>query len=772
MQGLFVVDAETDGLHGEFLSVAAIVTDGDFCEKHRFYGAVRNAESIVENEWVRENVLPGIDNAEVMYDDSRQLRAAFWQFWLEHRQGRMCLADVPCPVESRLFELCAIENGARDKMLTPYPLFDLSTYLLAKGIDPLSDRQKLAGNAQLVRHDAMDDVQMTLRIFKEIYTMPIPYSYHTFFLPFVFDDGGKITRKEFTKVLNPEVWKNSGKGAGNKVIFDSCDIETADDARLLYNEYMYFNPAARRAIYGGDDVDSVVTTYSFAPDKIRSGHEGNASQARYCIIKGDIKYELPINGIKLKLYNTGVGIICFECEYYGDKFEKIGPKKYKRTFSCSPADVKLINEYGRRIAPACLFEVDKLADFCPDKLGVILGDKFGKQTELVTNLKRRFECDKGEVVDKNAPSIPKRYFDGRVRVDYIADFIGQLLTFQNERYQVTVNPAKADKKKGIMYIQPALDDRMFVSCLVRSDSLSRKLRSSDEKTAREHYELSLRGPGYLDAKGRARLAELLKEDFDYEEDPCTASELYALIAIDPDDSSCQNRAMTRELLDNFLYTRWRDYGTYHAITHHSVFCITGEHDSLFNTVINQFLMHYQQMLCLVLAQRASILSLCNRVAQLSAELKSNRTRGLIELQEDYIAFQNQLLFFEVTPQEQGVELYQRMQKMLYIDEEKKEIEDQLQNLYEATTVKQDSKLNWLALIVSVIALSLAAVPDISAYASNPDVPKEANIWSLRIYGCIAAVCLVIGAAYILFTHVKMPKWVRSAVRWLKDLFSR
>ena len=45
----FYVDAETDGLYGRFLSVAALVTDGNGSELDRFYTALRTDGSDIRS---------------------------------------------------------------------------------------------------------------------------------------------------------------------------------------------------------------------------------------------------------------------------------------------------------------------------------------------------------------------------------------------------------------------------------------------------------------------------------------------------------------------------------------------------------------------------------------------------------------------------------------------------------------------------------------------------------------------------------------------------
>ena len=165
----FIVDAETDGLYGTFLSIAVLVTDENGTEQDHFYGALRISADNLNSKWVKENVYPSLGNAERMYDTEQELLNAFWDCWMKYREKCICIADVPYPVEARLFMRCVMNNLTEREFLGPYPLFDLSSVLAAVGIDPDADRKELAC-LNLVRHDAMDDVRMTEAIWRKCAT--------------------------------------------------------------------------------------------------------------------------------------------------------------------------------------------------------------------------------------------------------------------------------------------------------------------------------------------------------------------------------------------------------------------------------------------------------------------------------------------------------------------------------------------------------------------------------------------------------------------------
>ena len=165
------VDAETDGLYGPFLSVAALVTNDAGAELDRFYKAVRVELDSIRSAWVAENVYPFLSGAEELVTDESSLLEAFWSFWMRYREHALCVADVQTPVEARLFDRCIRMDPAVRNLLGPFPFFDLSTLLLARGIDWDADRKALSG-LSLPQHNALNDVRITAAIWHKLLPSP------------------------------------------------------------------------------------------------------------------------------------------------------------------------------------------------------------------------------------------------------------------------------------------------------------------------------------------------------------------------------------------------------------------------------------------------------------------------------------------------------------------------------------------------------------------------------------------------------------------------
>lgn len=160
----FVTDAETDGLYGRVLSVAAKVIDGENTINH-FYGAVKVNKDELESEWVIENVYPYLKNAEVFFETEQALLEAFWQFYREYCKEYTVLAQVPYPVEMGLFYKCIMADKKERERFSPFPLLDLESMLVAKGYGMLDD---VIIKTKRISHDAMNDVDNIIDIVREV----------------------------------------------------------------------------------------------------------------------------------------------------------------------------------------------------------------------------------------------------------------------------------------------------------------------------------------------------------------------------------------------------------------------------------------------------------------------------------------------------------------------------------------------------------------------------------------------------------------------------
>lgn len=136
------------------------------------------------------------------------------------------------------------------------------------------------------------------------------YSYHTFMFPFIWED--ECNALDFLTLSKS--FRQSGVWVYDNLIDDQVldtpdRIRTSCEKRQLYSEYQYFYPAVRAAMYGFDS--NIVENFSY---RLGESYNCDGKKASIVIEKEENTYRLHLNGIRLKLFNTGVGILIFEME--------------------------------------------------------------------------------------------------------------------------------------------------------------------------------------------------------------------------------------------------------------------------------------------------------------------------------------------------------------------------------------------------------------------------------------------------------------------------
>lgn len=456
------------------------------------------------------------------------------------------------------------------------------------------------------------------------------HSHHIFMFPFQIENKGEkqLESPNMDAVLEA-VKKNWQYSAYDPVKSPTC-----------YSEYNYFYEHVRKTVMETrmiEEVDAGKPSNIIAYPFIKPA--GKKAKITFNIVierkdknKKIKKFTLKVQGISLKIFETGIGILILELVNYS----------YPDLDS-----VLLINDFGRRTYPQFLAEHDGIEtikeSFLPDKID--------------------FQCDgirSSETLSFN------KYYKKEVRVaDYIEKLIGREFL---RRFEMV----------------PVIDDRMYTVCWYGNNELSRKLN--------------------------AKLPE--KDELTYE----SSDEWYKFIFLDGKSMGCGGERMKRELIHDCTYHRWVDWGTFFGITRYSLMSITGSEGFPYNVVRVHMNHQYYQIAVILLAQRASILKFSAQVARISGAIgdlenleqespeymqKAEKiTASVKKLQAAYIRFINRLWFTEVTPQEQGIEMYSMAVKAMGIEKQITELKDEIKALYdfvdmtfERIKTEQDRKIN-------------------------------------------------------------------------------
>ena len=246
-------------------------------------------------------------------------------------------------------------------------------------------------------------------------------------------------------------------------------------------------------------------------------------------------------------------------------------------------------------------------------------------------------------------------------------------------------------------------------------------------------------------------------------------EWYSLIFVDGSPGGgIDNQEMMEGLIEKATYSRWAELGTFYGISRYSLVSVTDREDYGYKIVRNHMQRMYYQMALILLAQRASILRFSAEVACLSGKIKSFAEDGdgkkteedfwkiakkVKKLHASYIRFVNRLWFTEVTPQEQGIEMFEMAQKTMGLKEQIEELKAEIRELYEFVEMQYEKEkaeedrkatnklnmLNVLAFIFLPITV-LAGIWGMNLYFINHLFPSSFLEWTLNF-----------GASFVIFT---------------------
>ncbi|KAA6316890.1 hypothetical protein EZS27_032868 [termite gut metagenome] len=226
-------------------------------------------------------------------------------------------------------------------------------------------------------------------------------------------------------------------------------------------------------------------------------------------------------------------------------------------------------------------------------------------------------------------------------------------------------------------VEPIIDDRMFVNCWYANDSLVTEFSKKDEKEFNNY---------------------LLKDDF-----------WYRYVFVDTNSITCQNDEMQMQILREQTYKRWQKKGMLYGFSHYSFVFLSQENEFHKNILAVHMRTIYSRMVELVLVQRASILCFSGEVTKIS-NLSNKKANSISErissIYKEYIRFVNQIYFREVTAQDQGIELYDLMQKCLKINEYIKDLDSEIEELHRYVSLMEERERNrnveWLNKVATVL----------------------------------------------------------------------
>lgn len=425
-------------------------------------------------------------------------------------------------------------------------------------------------------------------------------------------------------------------------------------------------------------------------------------------IKDKKSYELEIDDILLHLYTTGVGVISFHL--YNREHGQSGPE-----------DILLINQFGRRVYPpfyATDYNFLGQQVFFEDE-NWARGLQGTKAAELPDRIWLSSNGDPFVIEDfhtfrptpPNLESLPR----------YITELFDPLV-FKT------------------IQIETVLDDRMFVLCWYGNQQLAEALGKRASK------KIEAESPNYA------------YESHDW---------WYRFVFLDTGYKTCQNDVMTLELLKAHTNGRWANYGTFYGGSRYSFVCLTSHIDALNGVkyLVSHMQTMYYKMAELCLLQRACMLRFADEVTEISRLKEDKRlTERVSSLYKQYIWFVNKIYFREVTAQEQGIELYDLLQRSMRLDGHIKDLDGEIQELHQYVLIREDERRNRsLALLTSLGAFFV--IPSFVVGYMGMNIIQAENGKPAGWHFSLLAALLILGL--LIFGFIKVSKtWQRVALALL------
>jgi Mg2+ and Co2+ transporter CorA len=174
---------------------------------------------------------------------------------------------------------------------------------------------------------------------------------------------------------------------------------------------------------------------------------------------------------------------------------------------------------------------------------------------------------------------------------------------------------------------------------------------------------------------------------------------------------------------------------------------------------------YYKMAELCLVQRACILRFSEEVARISAmneNKKNSLTARVSNLYKQYIRFVNRVYFREITAQEQGIELYSMLQEHMKIEQNVKDLDNEISELHQYAILREDQERNKNLTLLSILGAVFIIPTFISGFYGMNLFPaediKEYKILIWIMFG-IGIVCTPASFIWFLSTLCKKPNYL-------------
>lgn len=137
---------------------------------------------------------------------------------------------------------------------------------------------------------------------------------------------------------------------------------------------------------------------------------------------------------------------------------------------------------------------------------------------------------------------------------------------------------------------------------------------------------------------------------------------------------------------------------------------------------------YNQLVTLVLMQRATLLSLSTEIARISTLPKYALSEAISSIYEIYIQFINQLYFKEVTEEGEGARIYEELTKSFKIEEELNQLNFEVDEVHEYATLVEQAASTLKVQLLTIAGAALVLPSFVTGFFGMNIFKEEALHW--------------------------------------------
>lgn len=476
-------------------------------------------------------------------------------------------------------------------------------------------------------------------------------SFHSFMFPFRW----KVSEKSDC-TFSEQIDLGSIRYAQNhnwERVFTPPTVEKEGDD--LYNERNYFYEFVHPALYDDGTPNTLIRHYE--------RREPKHGDVKYHIVCGNDKkdYVLDVSSFNINLYSTGVGVLSLYM--YNSRYSEF-------------SDILAINQYGRRVFPAFINDVNI-------------------RTELAHRLE--FEGLNGVYYEDFSQ------YTNMAKSNTPASFITKMV------HEVAEN----------IEMQPVIDDRMFVLCWCKNDKMTEAFENKYE--------------------------DFINNNEDW----------YKLVFVDKFDSlSCKNIEMRREIIKKATYERWQENSSLYGVSRYSMVFLTNSGTDIYAPFLfPYFETEYARMAELVLMQRATVLRFSSEVTRIS-KLSTQKGFGerVSSFYKEYIRFVNQIYFREISAQDQGIEMYQKLFDAMNIEKQVEKLDGEIEELHNYVSLREDRRINRTMSLLTWITTIFLPVTVVAGFFSMND--SNTKVWMQSIVMLCFAIIVISTVLFINKRRIK------------------